>query len=230
MKPHIVTAFFDIGWTGLPGTVRRSPEWYLENFKPLASLDNPLTVYTTSGYADRIRELAPHADVRERDCILDDYMRLLKRDVYSVQDELTLPYVALMYMKIDFVRYTYLVHKPETMAWVDFAGMRWYGKVEQTPTIPRAWDFPRPVERLVMFESEGRLSGSMWLLPGEDAGEYSRTFRDASRLLARDEQVLADDEYVWGYAIQHEMMPCEVLPLGTQNWFGAIHKYNGEQT
>ena len=112
---------------------------------------------TTSGYADRIRELAPHADVRERDCILDDYMRLLKRDVYSVQDELTLPYVALMHMKIDFVRDTYLVHNPETMAWVDFAGMRWYGKVEQTPAIPRAWDFPRPVERLVMFESEGAL-------------------------------------------------------------------------
>ena len=62
-KITIVTAFFDIGrgdWTadkGLPGFIQRTNETYLERFSYLAKLDNPMVIYTSEDFSERIAAL-----------------------------------------------------------------------------------------------------------------------------------------------------------------------------
>lgn len=149
MKPHIVTAFHDIGWKGLPGTDERSVPWYLERFKPLAQLDNPMTVYTSEALQPEIEKLLEGREAFTNIAVLPEgvvqyFIQEItaKYEGKKVQDPLTIPYIALMWLKARFVadvafKYSYADHT----AWVDFAGLRWYGKVEQTPSLPRSWDY-----------------------------------------------------------------------------------------
>ena len=56
MKPTIVTAFHDIGrdkWTELPINV----ETYLDRFKYLCMLENPVIIYTDYKYVDIMNKI-----------------------------------------------------------------------------------------------------------------------------------------------------------------------------
>lgn len=238
MKPHIVTAFFDIGWTGLPGTDERSVPWYLERFKPLAQLDNPMTVYTSEALKPEIEKLLEGREAFTNIVVLPEgvvqyFIQEItaKYEGKTVQDPLTIPYIALMWLKARFVADAAFKHSyADHTAWVDFAGLRWYGKVEQTPTLPRSWDYDFSNDVATFFESGGRLSGSMWVVPTVFAKPSSCIFADGANTLAWKDGIIYDDEHVWGYLIKEKLIPYVVLPLGEQNWFGAIYKYNGEQT
>ena len=59
----IVTAFFDIGrgeWTpdkGLPHYLERKTETYIERFSNLATLENPMVIYTSKDLAPKIQQI-----------------------------------------------------------------------------------------------------------------------------------------------------------------------------
>lgn len=110
MKPHIVTAFFDIGWKGLPGTDERSVPWYLERFKPLAKLDNPMTVYTSEELKPEIEKLLEGRETPANiDTSLEGEVQRVAEVIAekyadkTVQEPLTMPYIAMMWLKALFV-------------------------------------------------------------------------------------------------------------------------------
>lgn len=235
MKPHIVTAFFDIGWKGLPGTDERSVSWYLERFKPLAKLNNPMTVYTSEALKPEIEKLL---EGRETPAYIDTSLEgevqrfseviAEKYADKTIQEPLTMSYIAVMWLKALFVENAAYKYSQAThTAWVDFGALRWYGKVEQTPIVPRAWEYEFADYIATFFESGGRLSGSTWVVPTNLASEFLHLFVYGAKTLAEKDGIIYDDEYVWGYLINNKLIPSIVLSLGAHNWFGAIHKYNG---
>lgn len=235
MKPHIVTAFFDIGWKGLPGTDERSVPWYLERFKPLSKLDNPMTVYTSEALRPEIEKLLEGRETLAYiDTSLEGEVQRVAEVIAekyadkTVQAPLTMPYIAVMWLKALFVENAAYKYSQAThTAWVDFAALCWYGKVEQTPTVPCAWEHEFADHVATFFESGGRLSGSTWVVPTNLASEFLHLFVYGAKTLAEKDGIIYDDEYVWGYLINNKLIPSIVLSLGAHNWFGAIHKYNG---
>ena len=59
----IVTAFFDIGrgdWTpdkGLPHYLERKTETYFERFSNLATLENPMVIYTSPDLVPKVQQI-----------------------------------------------------------------------------------------------------------------------------------------------------------------------------
>ena len=62
-KITVITCFFDIGrsdWTadkGLPGFLQRTTDTYFERFAHLATLDNPMVIYTSEDFSERVAAL-----------------------------------------------------------------------------------------------------------------------------------------------------------------------------
>jgi protein YibB len=156
----IVTAFFDIGrsnWEGslngqpLPHYLKRDTQTYLDRFKRLTELKNPIVVFTESKFIDTIKSFRDDIICVPSDNIFEDNKQLLERIAHIQRrpefiahlNQPTMPeywsphYVFINYAKSLFVNTAIKMgYVPTgTAAWLDFgyvredtfcpAGMEW---------------------------------------------------------------------------------------------------------
>ena len=235
---HVVTAYFDIGWHGRPGTVKRSNDWYITNFAKLAQLQNPMSILTQESFKDRISEIRGN-DKLSWLFAYDDLDLALAKDIMvqqdrPVQDDLPLKYVLLMWCKPAFVAAAYKYHKterPSHYAWVDFAGLRHYAIIPQTPLVPLAWEYDFSQEAVTLFSTydtkrkEDRICGSAWVVPSHVATWLAEVFIKMAMQLVTKEGFY-DDEYVLAHLVREYPDKFNVLTLGRDNFFGALSVYN----
>lgn len=155
-RPYVVTAFFDIGrgdWTpnkvvngvNLPGYLRRDVSDYLNHFRRLAKIENPLVVFTSSELIDTIegicRETRPPSSYQ---IFLHEFHEPMYRRIESVLkskefvDQInphqkgnpeywSADYVYVTTQKASFVRTAYqygAIPEDCPAAWVDFGYIR----------------------------------------------------------------------------------------------------------
>jgi hypothetical protein len=152
----IITNFFDIGRGNLPTSVRgmvlphfqhRSTEKYFEYFEELAKIKNPMVVYTTKEFVDRIYNIRKKHGLEEKTSIvaLDSFMPpemdAVKERVKTVLDnpdfynkvdrphfvEYWWPeYIMIQFMKIFYINHAIENKLVETnlTAWIDFGYCR----------------------------------------------------------------------------------------------------------
>jgi protein YibB len=151
----IVTAFFDLdrgNWEGekhghvIPPYIKRSTGQYFNNFARLAKADNPMVIYTTSEYSDRIAEIRDELGYKDKttvivyDSIWDDFTQVLDK-ISSIQNNEAFikgivnpsvpeywnaKYVLVNFMKGFFVAKANEVKAINTKqaAWIDFGYCR----------------------------------------------------------------------------------------------------------
>ena len=168
----IVTAFFDIGrgdWTpskGLPHYLQRTNQTYLDRFAIMAKLENPMVVYTSEEFVDRIKELRGD---KQTDILVIDFkesFKELKEAVIKVQQnpefqakihqsQVRNPeywnsdYVVVNALKSSFVNkaiQTQLI-KTDLVAWLDFG----YCREESTLNGVTKWQYPFDKEKIHLF-------------------------------------------------------------------------------
>lgn len=225
---HLVTAMFDIGWRGRPGTMLRDVDWYLAHFHKLASLANPMTVFTERKLVAPVVEICQ--DLRpdgQTEVVESAGVTALETvlSALSFPSDFPRSYIAMMWSKVDFVRRAVArgdFREDDLIAWVDFAGLRWYGIQPVTPCVPAAWVYGFARDRVTWFESGGRISGSMWVCPAGMVAQLQEAFQQAAVMSAARSQRLLDDEAVFRFMIDHGSIAHVVKSLGDENWFGAM--------
>ena len=235
---HVVTAYFDIGWHGRPGTVQRNNDWYLTHFAKLAQLQNPMSIFTQDNFRPQVGEIRG----RGKDTWLfsyDDTNLDLAQDIGMLQDRprqdnLPLKYIFLQWCKPAFVVIVCKYHEaeqPSHYAWVDFAGLRHYAVIPQTPLVPQKWEYDFSQEVITLFSTydiqrkEDRVCRSAWVVPGHLAAWLAEAFIKAAMQLASKEGFY-DDEYVLAQLVREHPDKFTVLTLGKDNFFGALSVYN----
>ena len=178
----IVTAFFDIGRGSWPAVVRgrvlppyqhRTTETYLNYFSLLASIDNPMIIYTQDDLVDdirKIRDLHGHSDKTEivsfpKDTVFshfnkDDLLNKIdsvmsSQEFISSVNEPWLPeywnskYVMINFMKSDFVcdAIEKNLIKTPLAAWIDFG----YCRVAFSLPKSRKWNYNFDPDKIHMF-------------------------------------------------------------------------------
>lgn len=235
---HVVTAYFDIGWHGRPGTVQRSNDWYLTHFAKLAQLQNPMSIFTQDNFRPQVGEVRGQG----KDTWLfsyDDTSLDLAQNIGMLQDRprqdnLPLKYIFLQWCKPAFVvlAQKHQVAKPPShFAWVNFAGLRHYAVIPQTPLVPQKWEYDFSQEVITLFSTydtqrkEDRVCRSAWVVPGHLAAWLAEAFIKTAMQLATKEGFY-DDEYVLAQLVREHPDKFNVLSLGKDNFFGALSVYN----
>lgn len=235
---HVVTAYFDIGWHGRPGTVKRSNDWYLTNFAKLAQLQNPMSIFTQESFKNQISEIRGN-DKPSWLFAYEDLDLTLAKNIMAwqdkpVQDDLPFKYIFLMWCKPTFIATAYKHHgaeQPSHYAWVDFAGLRHYAVIPHTPIVPHKWEYDFNKDTVTLFSTydsirkEDRICGSTWVAPSHLATWLAEAFIKAAMQLASKEGFY-DDEYVLAHLVKEYPDKFTVLPLGKDNFFGALSVYN----
>jgi protein YibB len=175
----IITNFFDIGRGNLPTAVRglvlphfqhRDTEKYFEYFEELAKIKNPMVVYTTKEYAERISDIRKKNGLEDKTSVvvLDTFMpkefEPLKERVKEVLDspdfysKVDKPHFVEYwwpeYIMIQFMKVFYINHaiqngfvKTDLTAWIDF------GYCRNTTTLPvsQEWKYSFDPEKIHLF-------------------------------------------------------------------------------
>lgn len=151
----IVTAFFDLGrgsWEGekhgrnIPTYIKRTNEDYIRNFERLAKANNPMVIYTSEEFSDRIAKIRDDLGYKDNttvvvyDNIWDDFKEVTDR-ISSIQNNETFikgivnpsvpeywnpQYVLVNFMKAFFVAKANEIGLVTTKhaAWIDFGYCR----------------------------------------------------------------------------------------------------------
>jgi protein YibB len=175
----LVTNFFDIGRGNLPRQVRglvlphfqhRSTDVYFSYFEKLAKIKNPMVIYTTKEFSDRIYNIRKENSLGNKTdiAVLDNFMpqefQELKAQVKSVLDspafyqkvdkphfiEYWWPeYIMIQFMKIFYVNHAIgsgLV-KTDTTAWIDFG----YCRDDTTLPPSNEWTYDFDKDKIHLF-------------------------------------------------------------------------------
>ena len=89
---HVVTAYFDIGWHGRPGTVKRSNDWYITNFAKLAQLQNPMSIFTQDNFRPQVGEIRGqgHLAAWLAEAFIKTAMQLATKEGFTTTNEYVL--------------------------------------------------------------------------------------------------------------------------------------------
>jgi protein YibB len=176
----IVTAFFDIGRGTWPSVVRghvlppyqhRTNETYLSYFNLLASIDNPMIIFTEFKFIEmikKIREDHGHADktkiiaypdgevfsAHDKENLLKDINETMNSDSFiSKVNEPWLPeywnskYVMINFMKSDFVVAALPSVETPLVAWIDFG----YCRTGQSLPVSGKWQYDFDPNKIHFF-------------------------------------------------------------------------------
>ena len=168
----IVTAFFDIGrgsWTpdkGLPHYLHRTTDTYMERFGHLAKLDNPMVVYTSENFKDRIlklrngkptevvvvdlqkkysKELSAIAGVQQN----PEYLKLINPSQVRNPEYWSPEYVLINYLKTTFAQHTIENKLLDTklISWMDFG----YCRDDSTFSNSKHWNYDFDESKIHFF-------------------------------------------------------------------------------
>lgn len=168
----IVTAFFDIGrseWTpdkGLPHYLHRTTDTYFERFGYLAELENPMVIFTSEDFVDRIKELR---EGKPTDILTIDFKNSftqLRELISNVQKDpnyqskinpresrnpeyWSADYVVVNSLKSSFVHEAIRKNLIETdlVAWLDFG----YCRDKSTLNNVQRWQYPFEKDKIHFF-------------------------------------------------------------------------------
>lgn len=168
----IVTAFFDIGrgdWTpdkGLPHYLQRTNETYLERFANMATLDNPMVIYTSKEFVRDIKFLRQDKPTEIYTIDFENSFEKLREQVSRVQQNpeyqnkinpmqvrnpeyWNADYVVVNALKSSFVNRAigFGVIKTELVAWMDFG----YCREKSTLNEVKTWQYPFNKDKIHLF-------------------------------------------------------------------------------
>ena len=176
----VVTAFFDIGRGDLPAEFRgrllphhqhRSVETYFEFFKNLAKLKNDMVIYTTSEFAERIKNirilegLGDKTKVVSLPSYLPEDLKFYKEKVQKIMDDENfckkvnnqqlIEYWHCDYVLINIFKALYVTHainsglvRNDLAAWIDFG----YCRSPDTIPEPKVWNYDFDTKKIHMFK------------------------------------------------------------------------------
>jgi protein YibB len=175
----IITNFFDIGRGNLPTQIRgltlphfqhRSTDVYFSYFEKLAKIKNPMVIYTSEEFAERIRDIRKENGLEEKTSIviLDSFLpkefEKLKDEVKTVLDspdfyskvdkphfvEYWWPeYIMIQLMKVFYINNAIdsgLV-KTDLTAWIDFG----YCRNDTTLPLSNEWSYDFDKDKIHLF-------------------------------------------------------------------------------
>ena len=175
----IVTAFFDIGrgeWTpdkGLPHYLERKTETYIERFGNLATLDNPMVIYTSPDLVPRIQQIRGNKPtkiipfkfydncqelrLRIKDIQMsDDYKSKINPSQKSNPEYWSADYVLVNALKSTFIRHALPDISTELAAWVDFG----YCHSMDTLNGISKWEYDFDPKKIHLFSIKDYLPGT----------------------------------------------------------------------
>ena len=175
----IVTAFFDIGrgeWTpdkGLPHYLERKTETYLKRFSNLATLENPMVIYTSKDLAPKIQQIRGnkpttiipfdfYANCKELRLRIneiqmsDEYKSKINPSQKSNPEYWSADYVLVNALKSTFIRHALPHTDTNLVAWVDFG----YCHSMDTLNGITKWEYDFDPNKIHLFSIKDYLPGT----------------------------------------------------------------------
>ena len=175
----IVTAFFDIGrgeWTpdkGLPHYLERKTETYIERFGNLATLENPMVIFTSKDLMPRIQQLRGNKRTTIIPFEFNDNCQELRQKITDIQNSegfkskinpsqksnpeyWSADYVLVNALKSTFIRHALPDVNTELAAWVDFG----YCHSMDTLNGISKWEYDFDPTKIHLFSIKDYLPGT----------------------------------------------------------------------
>ena len=177
----IVTAFFDIGrsnWTadkGLPHYLHRPTDTYFERFAHLATLENPMVVFTSKDLMPKVQQLRGN---RTTHIIPFDYFgncKDLRHKIHSTQMNMDFQtkinpsqvmnpeYWSADYVLVNALKSSFICHAirmgyvdTELTAWIDFG----YCRTKEDLAGITKWDYDFDPKKIHLFNIKDYLPGT----------------------------------------------------------------------